>query len=93
MIKKLIPQLDKSCRVVGYIYDLADRSLLSEDMISVELPNGFLVSCGWNNEGYSDGAYLIVVTYGLTKKFDITVTTANEAKKNIESLVEEFLEY
>lgn len=55
---------DWQCQVVGAI-EMSDHPAdLSEDMLDVILPNGFLVSAGWIPDGGPNGQYVVTLTSG-----------------------------
>jgi hypothetical protein len=62
--KPYVPEC--GAEVVGHLYEDEDRSVQSEDMIDVLLPNGILISGGWYPEASIQGHYRVAVTEGLT---------------------------
>jgi hypothetical protein len=56
---------DWNCQVFGAICDSDNPVHLSEDMVEVALPNGFLISAGWTCVGDPSGNYVVTLTNGL----------------------------
>lgn len=87
MIKKVVPNVPPECRVIGWLYDSPDRTLLGEDMVEVILQNGVLVSAGWYPGGNTNGTYRIVASEGFDRLMSQETSDVLSAKVIIEDYV------
>jgi hypothetical protein len=65
-----------NCTVSGAIVASDSAADLSEDMIEVLLPNGFLVSAGWAPDSDPSGEYVVTVTSDMRQLIEPFKTTS-----------------
>jgi hypothetical protein len=84
---------DWDCEVVGFLYDAEDPADLSQDMLEVTLPNGFIIDAGWVPDGDQNGCYVVTASYGLKELLRIPSKQLDEAMADVYGMVERFREY
>jgi len=90
----LVPNLKEApgARVVySGLYNNLDLSLLSEDLLAVELPGGFWVDLGWTPEHNPIGAFGILVYYSQEIVYETSCKTPKEAIRLVEELSQKYL--